>query len=81
MCFSDFVPSPESRHFMGFVCCGVVVLHMLFNFGAIFLVNLSEVQRKVKAKRLVFLMMNRVAKWYKQYKPKNVVAVADDKQV
>jgi len=30
-CFSDFVPDPQARSSIGFVCCSIVSLHLLSN--------------------------------------------------
>ena len=52
MCFSDFVPLPETKFMLGFVCCAVVVLHMLFNLGVIMYVNVTDVREKLSTRRL-----------------------------
>lgn len=40
VCFSDFVPSVETKFMLGFVCCGIVTLHMMFNIGMIMNINI-----------------------------------------
>ena len=33
MCFSDFVPDPETRFYIGYVSIGIVCLHLLISLG------------------------------------------------
>lgn len=30
-CFSDFIPDPETKYYVGYVSCGLVVFHLLVN--------------------------------------------------
>ena len=30
-CFSDFVPDPETKSYIGLYCCAIVSLHLLVN--------------------------------------------------
>ena len=60
MCFSDFVPIPETKFTLGFVCCGVVVANMLFNIGMIMSINVKDVREKCKANKLKKMQAKRV---------------------
>ena len=55
MCFSDFVPLPETKFTVGYITCAIVAVHLVFNIGLIFGTSVKKCQsdmKKAKMKKL-----------------------------
>jgi len=50
-CFSDFVPDPQARSSIGFVCCSIVSLHLLSN---LYLMGKEMVLENIKIGKFFF---------------------------
>lgn len=51
-CFSDLVPDPETRAFVGLWSCIFVVLHFLANVGVIVYITVAQCREKARKKRM-----------------------------